>query len=647
MPRRNSAIINKRTPVSALESTGRQQFSSVCIWASLISSVRPLLRRMEFGPLTIVCLVPDGIDPVLYEAAWDSLCAKLAWKLNVPRGESNRAFVFPADEKTAKLNGLTSGDRWSAAFAVDLNDVPGWFMLYAEDIVRIRSITARDIQAAARLTVGINMDAGELAKVVPAQLTVYDHIFQPRRSRAHITKAIRLIAQANTHEHPPTKPGLFTLDELHGMGDAVDWAKQVIQDLADWREGKIKWREVDRGAVLYGAPGTGKTSFAKAMANSAKVPLITGSLARWQAAGHLGDMLKSMRAAFASAGKQAPAILLIDEIDVIGDRATLSSQHRDYDSKVIAALLELLDGAEAREGVVVIATSNFDPRRALDPALIRPGRLEVCLEISVPDQHSRIAILRYHGAAIPEAELARVAQRTEGRTGAELEALVRAAKRHARQANRDQCFDDYLRALPGTHRIPDPVIRRMAIHECGHGIAAVILGHGRLDSIKILREIAVDTQQIAAGRTKVEISPFSSRSRSDIEDEIVVMLAGMAAEELVYGDWTEGSGLSELSDLGRATSLAVYMAGTLGMNGSLARVVDEPSRVWSIDKALKHSVDEILAAGMSRARTIVRDGQDALIRMSEALIASSELTNATIRSIIEDCAALEIPDDQR
>lgn len=636
MPPKSRTRNEENRPISALDAIDRPSFSSVCIWASLISSIRFLLRRMEAGPLTVGCLVPDGIDPALYELAWDKLCAKAAWKIRISRSDSSRTFIFPSDQKSAKLNGLSSGDRWCAAFASHVDDVPAWFMSYAEEVILIRSITVRDMQAAARLTLGFSVDAKELEGIDVSRLTSYDHIFQVGRRRAHITKALQSVTGLSATEKSAHAPESVTLEDLPGMGAATVWANEVIRDLEDWKAGKIKWADVDRGIVLYGPPGTGKSTFAKAMAGSAKIPLITGSIAKWQSSGHLGDMLKSMRAAFTSAVRQAPSILLIDEIDVVGDRAKFDSQHRDYDNKVVAALLELLDGAEAREGVVVIGTSNFHPREVLDPALIRPGRLEAWVEIRMPDHAARIEILRAHGATISEAELARVAERTEERTGAELEALVRAAKRFARRDARAQCIDDYLRALPRTLPLSDSNIRRTAIHECGHALAAVTLNHGRLDRIRIIREIEEHTIQIAAGRTMIEMAAYNLRSRSDLEAEIVVMLAGMAAEEMIYGEWTEGSGCSETSDLGHATSIALSMSGTFGMQGSLARVVNDPRTFRIIDSGLRRSVDEILGSAMERARAIVREGKDALIRMSELLIAKGELTQATVLSIIEE-----------
>ena len=162
------------------------------------------------------------------------------------------------------------------------------------------------------------------------------------------------------------------LDDIGGYGEAEAAARRLVADLADWSAGRIAWGDMTRSLLFVGPPGTGKTWLARAIAGSAGVPLIEGSLAAWQATGHLGDMLRAMRASFAQAQAAAPAVLFLDEIDGAGDRGSDDSHARTYRRQVINALLELLDGAGRTPGLVVLAACNDVV--ALDPAIRRPGR---------------------------------------------------------------------------------------------------------------------------------------------------------------------------------------------------------------------------------------------------------------------------------
>ena len=168
-----------------------------------------------------------------------------------------------------------------------------------------------------------------------------------------------------------------TLHELAGYGGARDWGISLAEDLKAWKEGVLSWADVDCGILLSGPPGSGKTSYAAALARTCNVPLILGSAARWQARGHLGDMLKAMRRAFTDAEAQSPAILLIDEFDSFANRDDRTGSSDNYHRQVINALLELLDGAHAHEGVVVIGATNY-------PGIIDPALLRACLLYTSP-----------------------------------------------------------------------------------------------------------------------------------------------------------------------------------------------------------------------------------------------------------------------
>ncbi|TIV07693.1 MAG: ATP-binding protein, partial [Mesorhizobium sp.] len=157
-------------------------------------------------------------------------------------------------------------------------------------------------------------------------LSVIGATLRPGRSVAH---AIKLMVQASAPRAAKDISGP-TLDDLHGLGEAGEWGRELATDLADWRAGTIGWADVDRGILLSGPPGTGKTTFAGALARTCNVHLVLGSLGRWQAKGHLGDLLKAMRAAFDDARKNAPSIIFIDEIDAVGDREKFTDHNAQY-----------------------------------------------------------------------------------------------------------------------------------------------------------------------------------------------------------------------------------------------------------------------------------------------------------------------------
>lgn len=188
------------------------------------------------------------------------------------------------------------------------------------------------------------------------------------------------------------------VETLAGYGEATNWATDLKSDLQLWRDGLLDWSELSTRLLLSGPPGTGKTTFARALCNSLQVPLLATSVARWLEASYLGDVLQAMGGVFKLAGERKPAILFIDEIDNIGSRmgggSGRSGKHDDYWSSVVNRLLELLDGAAKTEGVIIVAATNLPGK--IDPALLRSGRLERHIEIPRPDLKALTGIFAHH-----------------------------------------------------------------------------------------------------------------------------------------------------------------------------------------------------------------------------------------------------------
>ncbi|MBL3587750.1 ATP-binding protein, partial [Rhodovulum sulfidophilum] len=176
----------------------------------------------------------------------------------------------------------------------------------------------------------------------------------------------------------------MTLEEIGGDSPAHRAAADIVSDLAAWKRGEAEWRELSHSILFSGAPGTGKSVLARAIAATAGVPLIEATLGSWQSAGHLGDMLREMRRSFAEAIRLKPAVLLIDEIDAAGSRQGEDRHNANYRANVINALLTEIDQLTRAEGVILIAATNHPD--AIDPALLRPGRFDLHLSLPLPTQ---------------------------------------------------------------------------------------------------------------------------------------------------------------------------------------------------------------------------------------------------------------------
>ncbi|NMG37873.1 AAA family ATPase [Chelativorans sp. ZYF759] len=188
-------------------------------------------------------------------------------------------------------------------------------------------------------------------------------------------------------------PFVPMVERLHGYGTASSWAMALKEDLELWQAGQLDWSALSAKLLLSGPPGTGKTSFAKALCNTLQVPLIATSVSTWLEASYLGDVVRRMKAAFDEAGEHAPCILFIDEIDGIGRRGQ-GKEYDDYWNTIVNKALELLDGAVRSSGIVIVGATNHP--EVIDPALLRSGRLETHIRIPPPDIDALAGILRHH-----------------------------------------------------------------------------------------------------------------------------------------------------------------------------------------------------------------------------------------------------------
>lgn len=435
---------------------------------------------------------------------------------------------------------------------------------------------------------------------------------------------------------PSRQPRSMALLELSGYGPAKSWGLDLASDLAAWKAGELAWADVDRGVLLCGPPGTGKTTFAAALAKSCEAHLVAASVARWQATGHLGDLLKAMRKDFAEARKNAPSILFIDEFDSIGDRARFSDHHASYSIQVVNGLLECIDGLDDREGVIIVGACNQS--EGIDPALLRPGRLDRQIDIPLPDEAARRAILRVHQPdALDDDVVEKVASVTDGWSGADLEALCRRARRRARKERRAVVLDDFMAELPEEIAVPDDLVEVMAIHEAGHAVVASALGRG-VEMIEINRTLRPDHAGLG-GHVTLRQQPLKRRSRASYLEEITILMAGIAAETVIYGEHADGAGAVRGSDLQRATDLATVMEAAMGFGPTL--VYHDAQDAYSLDRLrrsdpkLKGRVDSILKSCLKTATDLISAKRQAVQAIAKHLTKHGSMPGQQVRTMME------------
>lgn len=199
---------------------------------------------------------------------------------------------------------------------------------------------------------------------------------------------------AQRSDKPSTGKDQLFVERLAGYGDARQWALDLKVDLEAYRVKEVAWSDLSSRLLLSGPPGTGKTTFARALCNTLQVPLVATSVARWLEPSSLGEVLAAMNATFEQASRSAPCILFIDEVDNIGNRGRSDRPYDDYWSSLVNRVLELLDGASKTEGVIVVGATNRSDK--IDPAILRSGRLERHIVIPAPDTAALVQIIAHH-----------------------------------------------------------------------------------------------------------------------------------------------------------------------------------------------------------------------------------------------------------
>jgi cell division protease FtsH len=470
-----------------------------------------------------------------------------------------------------------------------------------------------------------------------AKISLDDLIIAVRFDRTPVECLEELRRLANAKDAQKKSRDL-TLDQLHGMTEAVAWAKSTIVDINAWRAGEITWDAVSSAVALTGPPGTGKTTFAKVFAAEAgNLPLVLGSLAKWQSSGeaHLGHLLRAMRQDFDAARAQAPSVIFIDEIDSFPDRAGVTHAHRDYVIEVVNALLEQVDGIAGREGVIVIGASN-DLRRC-DPALLRAGRLSEIVKIPLPAPDELEKMLRVRlGDDLSDVDLRDLSELAVGMTGADIEKTVKDAKRTARQNERKMTIGDLRHALVEEDARPADLKFRSCVHEASHIVVDVI--HNGPDDV-FATATPIGTRGGAAVRIK---QPPRAGTYDDYRKTLEIILAGRVGEEMIFGQGSHGAGGERGSDLERATTLAAAMAGSVGLTGPSPLVFLGPTRDahdFMAFQEIRTSVNAELRQAAASCRELLERHRSAVEKVALRLSQANRVDGAEVGQILEATAS--------
>jgi len=436
----------------------------------------------------------------------------------------------------------------------------------------------------------------------------------------------------------------------------IDEAKEELQEVVEFLKNPGKFQKlggrIPKGVLLVGAPGTGKTLLAKAVAGEANVPFFSISGSEFVEM-FVGVGAARVRDLFSQATSHAPCIIFIDELDALGKARGINVMGgHDEREQTLNQLLVEMDGFESNKGVIIMAATNRP--EILDPALLRPGRFDRQVLVDRPDINGREAILKIHAKNVrlsPQVDLHKIAARTPGFVGADLANLVNEAALLAARKNKeeveptdfDEAIDRVVAGLEKRKRVMSPKEKEIvAIHESGHAIVAESVPHA--DPV---HKITIIPRGIAAlGYTQQQ--PTEDRylmTRSELLDRLAVLLGGRVAEELVFGEVSTGA----QSDLQRATDIARSMVTEYGMSERLGLVTYErerrpmflpesfsPGKTYSEEKAaqIDDEVARVVEEAHQRVQGILAGHRNVLDTFAHLLLEKEIVQGEELRKML-------------
>ncbi len=444
-----------------------------------------------------------------------------------------------------------------------------------------------------------------------------------------------------------------TFEDVAGLKEAIEELGEIKDFLASPQKFRAMGAKIPKGVLLYGPPGTGKTLLARAVAGEAGVPFFSISGSDFVEM-FVGVGASRVRDLFEKAKASAPAIIFIDEIDAVGRHrgAGLGGGHDEREQTLNQLLVEL-DGFDVASGVIVIAATNRPD--ILDPALLRPGRFDRQVVVDRPDLRGRRAILDVHAKGKPVSEdvdMETIARQTPGFTGADLanlinEAALLAARRDKEMVEPSELEEAIDRVIAGPERksrvMSDHEKRVTAYHEGGHALVGFALPNA--DPI---HKVTIIPRGRAGGYTlSLPTEDRNYMRRSELTDQLAMLMGGRAAEELIFVDPTTGAS----NDIEKATEQARRMVMEYGMSDELGpmKYGKNHAEVFlgrdyssqqdysnEVAAAIDDEVRALLGQGHDEARRILTTHIDALHRLADRLIEVETLAADDIVEILSD-----------
>ncbi len=450
---------------------------------------------------------------------------------------------------------------------------------------------------------------------------------------------------------PNDKNNKVTFKDVAGCKEAKEELKEIVDFLKNPKKFLDIGARIPKGVILTGAPGTGKTLLARAVAGEASVPFFHLSGSEFVEM-FVGVGASRVRDLFKMAKKAAPAIIFMDEIDAIGrTRGGGFGGGNDEREQTLNQILVEMDGFEPNEKVIVMAATNRPD--VLDPALVRPGRFDRKVILDLPDRADREEILKIHAVRKPLAEdinLKLIAERTPGFSGADLYSLMNEGAILAARENRKKVFQfDLIRAIEKvmlgperkSHLLSKKEKEITAYHEAGHALVASVLPYA--DPV---HKVSIVARGNAGGYTlKLPLEERRLQSKKEFIDDIAMSLGGYVAEKMIFGDITTGPS----SDLQVATNIAKAMVTRWGMSDAIGPVslVGDGGRVHfgmgevaekeyseTISTKIDSEVRKIIDEGIKSAEKVLTENKKALKAIADKLIEVETLEQEDYNQII-------------